>query len=119
MKNKTMFSDFICSLTAVLSSIIMQNDSFFKFGLILTALSVIVFLICIVIIISKQNELAIKKQGVLGEDNAADVLCRRFSDDYTVFQSHNELQNQFRHGTRANAPVQNNCLFHRDKNHRL
>lgn len=85
--NKTMFSAFICILTAVLNSIIMQNDSFFKFGLILTALSVIVFLICIVIIISKQNELAIKKQGVLGEDNAADVLCRRLSDDYTVFQN--------------------------------
>ncbi len=85
--NKTMFSAFICILIAVLNSIIMQNDSFFKFGLILTALSVVVFLICIIIIISKQNELAIKRQGVLGEDNAADILCRRLSDDYTVFQN--------------------------------
>lgn len=85
--NKAMFSAFICILIAVLNSIIMQNDSFFKFGLILTALSVVVFLICIIIIISKQNELAIKRQGVLGEDNAADILCRRLSDDYTVFQN--------------------------------
>ncbi len=86
--NKTMFSAFICILIAVLNSIIMQNDSFFKFGLILTALSVVVFLICIIIIISKQNELAIKRQGVLGEDNAADILCRRLNDDYTVFQNY-------------------------------
>lgn len=85
--NKTMFSAFICVITAVLSSIIMQNNSLFNFGLILTALSVVGFLICIIIIISKQNELAIKKQGVLGEDNAADLLCRRLSDDYTVFQN--------------------------------
>lgn len=85
--NKTMFSAFICVIIAVLSNILMQNARFFKFGLILTALSVVVFLICIIIIISKQNELAIKRQGVLGEDNAADILCRRLSDDYTVFQN--------------------------------
>ena len=85
--NRTVFSAFVVILIAILGSTIMQTDSLFTFGMVLTCLSVLSFLVCIIIVISRHNELCIKKQGVLGEDLTADILSRRLDDSYTVFQN--------------------------------
>lgn len=84
---KAVFFALLCVVVAIISSIVMRFGRFLTAGLILTALSVAGFLVCIIILISKQNDLSIKKQGVLGEDITAEVLSRKLSDDYTVFQN--------------------------------
>lgn len=74
-------------LIAIVGSIIMNSGKIYAFGMTLTALSVIGFFVCIVHILSLQSDLAIKKQGVEGEDITADILRRSLSDKYTVFQN--------------------------------
>lgn len=85
--NKTVFSAFIFIIMSIFGSAVMQNDYLFSFGIVLTSLSVLGFIICIITVISKQNSLAIKKQGVLGEDLTADMLSSQLNDDYTIFQN--------------------------------
>ena len=74
-------------LTSVIGNLIMQAQAVYNLGLAVTGVSVFGFLVCIVIIISVQNELTIKGQGLVGEDAAAGVLAEGLNDSYTIIQN--------------------------------
>ena len=86
-QNKALLFMLLFVALAVLGSVLMNNERFYTFGLILLGLSVLGFIICIIFINATQNALAIKKQGVDGEDLTADILRDGLDDSYTVFQN--------------------------------
>ena len=86
-KNNALLFMLLFVALAILGSILMNRVSLYTFGLILLGLSVLGFIICTIFINAIQNTLAIKKQGVDGEDITADILSNGLDDSYTVFQN--------------------------------
>ena len=82
---KKIYALLIFIVTAVVGNLIMS--SLYNVGLIMIGISVLGFLITLIMITTAQNNIIIKGQGVLGEDNSAEMLASMLDDSYTVFQN--------------------------------
>ena len=82
---RTVLALLIFIAAAVAGNLIMPL--FYTFGMIVVGISVLGFLISLILLTLSQNEITIKRQGVIGEDTTADMLAATLDDSYTVFQN--------------------------------
>ena len=74
-------------LVAILGNIIMKADFLYNIGMIFVGVSVVGFLVSLFMVMSTSNEVTIKGQGLLGEDETAEILAEGLDNSYTVIQN--------------------------------